>query len=177
MPTTPTKTNMKKSQSEKSDAVPIKKHQTNHEEKYETKNIQATQNDKKGHDTQKRCVFYSLLILFIGNVLLFVFSFSNQIKSETVHSYLLTTIDSCRVYTLHPNSEQAIPIKKKIFETAITRSKLSCITGTEFYTYIDDSLVFGRIGDIFIARCTLRDASTNQFIACDSSYYSPWDTK
>ncbi|MDX6911670.1 winged helix-turn-helix domain-containing protein [Hafnia paralvei] len=167
----------KESQSEKSDAVPIKKHQTNHEEKYETKNIQATPNDKNGHDTQKRCVFYSLLILFIGNVLLFVFSFSNQIKSETVHSYLLTTIDSCRVYTLHPNSEQAIPIKKKIFETAITRSKLSCITGTEFYTYIDDSLVFGRIGDIFIARCTLRDASTNQFIACDSSYYSPWDTK
>lgn len=128
--------------------------------------------------TQKNGMFfYSLLILFIGNILLFAFSFSNQIKSETVHSYLLTTIDSCRVYTLHPNSEQAIPIKKKIFETAITKSKLRCITGTEFYTYIDDSLVFGRIGDIFIARCTLRDASTNQFIACDSSYYSPWDTK
>lgn len=47
----------KESQSEKSDYVPIKKHQTNHEEKYETKNIQATPNDKTAM-TPKNGVFF-----------------------------------------------------------------------------------------------------------------------
>lgn len=47
----------KERQSEKSDSVPIKKHQTHHEEKHETKNVQATPIDKNSHDAKNGMFF------------------------------------------------------------------------------------------------------------------------